>query len=480
MAVKSRDLDASTDGAGKRGERRQDARHDQRGWILCGLLLLSGFIGAGFILTLGGDLPREQDSSGTVAERPLLPKVASGFDAEMLRDRLEEIAEGHQGVYGVAVLEPASGTRVSLRGDEEFMTASIGKLPVLATLYRAEARGELTLEEEISVRPTDIQDYGNGENLAFPTDYSLSLRECAYNLVNHSDNIAWAMLNRRLGEDKIRAELEGMGIKGSRYSDHLSGYFTTPDDVLLLLEKISDPKFTSEKLSSEMLDAMTETDFEDRIPEKLPSDVRVAHKTGSYDDNFGDAGVVFYRDSQGVERHYYLAVLARGTSEYEARDAIQEMSLTVYEALTGIKGDPAWSRGKVARVENIVDKPSTTQQPAPAEKTQRYEESTKPVLDESQPLPKSRQNVVPNQPSAAQQPAPAEKTQKYEESTKPVLDESQPLPKGQQSVAPNPAYQPTPLLKSVIWKPVDPEEFTLVFPDETIYQEEGTVEEEEY
>jgi hypothetical protein len=102
------------------------------------------------------------------------------------------------------------------------------------------------------------------------------------------------------------------------------------------------------------------------------------------------------------------------------------------------------------------------------------------VLDESQPLQKSRQNVVPNQPSAAQQPTPAEKTQRYEESTKPVLDESQPLPKGQQSVAPNPAYQPTPLLKSVIWKPVDPEEFTLVFPDETIHQEEGPVTEEEY
>ena len=449
MAVKLRDPDASTGGAGGR-ERGRAARWNRRGWILRGFLLLLGFIGAGFILTLGGDLPREQDPFPTVEERPLLPKVASGFDAEMLRGRLEEIAKGHEGVYGVAVLEPASGMRVSLRGDEEFMTASIGKLPVLATLYRAGAREELDLEEQISVRPTDIQDYGNGENLTFPADYSLSLRECAYRLVNHSDNIAWAMLNRRLGEDKIRAELEGMGIKNSRYSDHLSGYFTTPDDVLLLLEKISDPKFTSEKLSSEMLDAMTETDFEDRIPEKLPSDVRVAHKTGSYGDNFGDAGVVFYRDSQGVERHYYLTVLARGTSEYEARDAIQNMSLVVYEALTGVKGDPGWSRGKAARLENIVDEPSATQQPAPAEKTQKYEESTKSVLNESQPLPKSQ-----------------------------PLPESQLLPKNQQNVVPNPTYQPTPSPESATWKPVDPEAFAPVFRDETIYQEEGAVEEEE-
>jgi beta-lactamase class A len=233
----------------------------------------------------------------------------------------------------VAVLEPVSGTRVSLRGDEEFMAASIGKLPTLAALYRAAARGEIDLDEEISLLPDDIQAYDSGGLNGFSLDYSMSLRECAYRLVNYSDNTAWTMLDRRLGEEKIRAELESAGIENSSYSGYLSGYYTTPSDVLLLLEKISDPQYTSEELSAEMLDAMTETSVEDRIPEKLPQDVRVAHKTGSYDDNFGDAGIVFYRDYRGDEKRYYLVVLASGTGEYEARDAIQEMSLALYETL---------------------------------------------------------------------------------------------------------------------------------------------------
>jgi beta-lactamase class A len=380
----------------------------------------------------------------------LLPKTTvPGFDKQALKARLEEIAKGHEGTYGVSVLEPTSGTRVSLRGDEEFMSASIGKLPVLATLYRDAARGQLDLEEQISVVPEDIQDYGNGENLAsFPADYSLSLRQCAYNLVNHSDNIAWAMLNRRLGEDKIRAELEGMGIKNSRYSDHLSGYFTTPDEVLVLLEKISDPKFTSEKFSSEMLDAMTHTDFEDRIPEKLPTDVRVAHKTGSYSDNFGDAGVVFYRDDQGVERHYYLAVLAKGTSEYDARDAIQQMSLAIYEALRGLKVDPGWSRGTSARLENVVDGPSVTQQPASVEKPQRPEETMKPAkppLDDK-PLP------------ALRQPPPSN-------------DRS--MPESWRNVVPNPPFTFSPPLDPTVQQPVDANKgFVPIFPQWITEQEE--------
>jgi beta-lactamase class A len=308
--------------------------------------------GGGFVVSLfGWGIQEKSDAvestvGQTMEGTPLLPEVVPGFYPEASRDQLEEIAARHEGIYGVAVLEPVSDKRVSLRGDEEFMAASIVKLPVLAALYKSASREELDLEEKISIVAEDIQDYGNAELRTFPVDRSLSLRESAYRLVNHIDNTAWALLDRRLGAAKISNELEKIGIESSQYSDKLAGYFTTPNDVLLLLEKISDPLYTSEKLPEEMLGAMTETAFEDRIPERLPVDVRVAHKMGSYERNFGDAGVVFYRDSQGAERLYYLAVLAGGVGEYEARYVIQSMSLAVYEALTGVVVDRGSSRAK--------------------------------------------------------------------------------------------------------------------------------------
>jgi hypothetical protein len=210
------------------------------------------------------------------------------------------------------------------------------------------------------------------------------------------------MLERRLGQEKVRTELREAGVENSRYLDDLSGYLTTPNDVLLLLERISNPRFTSEELSAEMLDAMTETTLEDRIPEKLPSDVHIAHKTGSYENNFGDAGIVFHKDSQGVEKRYYLVVLAKDTGEYEARDAIQEMSLTVYEAVTGITVDPGWSRGGSIRQESVAaDLPAP--QPDLAENAHTLVggvEPAQPLLPEK-PLPRksspeSRHNIGPD------------------------------------------------------------------------------------
>jgi beta-lactamase class A len=322
----------------------------RREWALRGLSLSLACLVAGFIFLFVWGTEEEQGAieavlGASVEEGSLpSPEAQEGFDPAALRDRLEEIAAGHDSVYGVAILDPDSGTKISLQGDEQFMVASIGKLPVLATLYRAAAQGELDLQEEIPVLPEDIRDYGDGEIPHFPAEDFLSLRESAYRMINHSDNVAWSMLDRRLGAERIRNELAEMGIENSWYSDDLFGYFTTPEDVLLLVEKISDPRFTSEEFSAEMLNDMTDTHLEDRIPERLPLEVRVAHKTGTYEDNFGDAGVVFYEDSRGVVKRYYLVVLAKGAGEDEVRDAIQSISQAVYEALTGNKIDYGWSR----------------------------------------------------------------------------------------------------------------------------------------
>jgi beta-lactamase class A len=442
LVVKLRDRETLADGSGSSGNRGRD----RRAWISQVLSLSCAFVVASFVLFFGWDTKERQGAveavvSSTVVGPPS-PETAPGFDAEALADQLEEIAGGHEGVYGVAVLEPVSGTKISLRGEEEFRAASIGKLPVFVALYRAAARGELDLEEEIPILPEDVQDYGSGELHAFPIGYSLSLRECAYRLVNHSDNTAWAMLDRRLGVEKIRNELEEMGIKSSQYPGSLSAYFTTPNDVLLLLENISDPRYTSEELSEEMLDTLTETAFEDRIPERLPRDVRIAHKTGSYEDNFGDAGVVFYKDSRSVERRYYLVVLARGAGEYDVRDTIQSMSLAVYEALTGIEVDRGWSRGKNTRLESGID-----DQPASElgsveniEMDQENVQRAKPPLGEN-PLP------------ALQRPPPGEKWSSG----------------SQNNVAPVP-----PLNSTTEEEPADFERFASVFPESFQRDEEKT------
>lgn len=258
------------------------------------------------------------------------PPEPPAFDAGALQKELEGVAGRYPGTFGVAVLEPESGETVFINADESFYAASIAKLPPLITLYRAADAGEIDLDERISMTPTDVQDYGTGVLHRYPVGHTITLRECANLLMKESDNTAWVMLERRLSFEEISSETDALGADATRYYPH---YTSTPNDVLLMLKKITDHKFTSKELSNEMLTTMTDTAFEDRLPAKLPKETRVAHKIGTYGANIGDAGVVFYKDRDDKEKHYYVVVMAENTTESAARDAIQEMSLATYEAV---------------------------------------------------------------------------------------------------------------------------------------------------
>jgi hypothetical protein len=88
---------------------------------------------------------------------------------------------------------------------------------------------------------------------------------------------------------------------------------------LVVLKAIADPSYTSPRLSAEMLALMTNTSFEDRLPEPLSEETRVAHKIGSYGDTFSDAGIVFPRGLRGAEDAYFIVGIAGDTTEWTTR-----------------------------------------------------------------------------------------------------------------------------------------------------------------
>ena len=260
------------------------------------------------------------------SEPPIQPGEPA-MDPAALEARIGEIAAYYGGTYGVVIHDPTSGERVSLGADDTFFAASIGKLPTLLSLYESAATGEVDLNDEISIYPSEVQSYGTGILHNWPIGSTLTLRECAYYLMNQSDNTAWVMLTRYLGLDEIQADLWNIGANDTAYWDPNT---TTASDVLLMLEKVTDPSFTSPELYQEVLASMTGTDFEDRIPAGLPPDVRVAHKIGSYESSFSDAGIVFHKGPDGNERHYFIVVLTAGVGETTARVAIQEISAAAH------------------------------------------------------------------------------------------------------------------------------------------------------
>ena len=96
--------------------------------------------------------------------------------ARTLRTSIEQTAAEYPATYGVVVFDPSSGETVGLNADQRFLAASLTKLPVLLTLYRAAALGEVNLEDEISMLPSDVQAYGTGVLYKRPVGHTMTLR----------------------------------------------------------------------------------------------------------------------------------------------------------------------------------------------------------------------------------------------------------------------------------------------------------------
>lgn len=288
------------------------------------------------IFLRGGEGPAETDKVAAVdgpatagaPEPPVNPARVRAL--EELDERLEGVSRAHAGAHGAVVFDPLSGQSASLNADRRFVAASLSKLYALLTLYSAASRGEVDLEDEITMRASDVWAEGTGVLYARPVGTTMTLRECARYLIEESDNTAEVMLNRYLGEGEIEAELRRVGARSTSYWVPNT---TTPEDVLRVLRAISDPSHTSPELSAEMLEIMTGTSFEDRLPGPLPEGARIAHKIGSWETTFSDAGIVFPEGTDGTEQGYYVVVFSEGVTEDAARETIQDVSLEAHRAL---------------------------------------------------------------------------------------------------------------------------------------------------
>lgn len=90
------------------------------------------------------------------------------------------------------------------------------------------------------------------------------------------------------------------------------------------LEKIYNMEWVNEEYSKEMLDLLLAQYYNDKIPENLPSDVKVAHKTGQTSDIDADVGIVFSGNCD-----YIICIVAKDA--INSTERIADISKTIYD-----------------------------------------------------------------------------------------------------------------------------------------------------
>ena len=217
-------------------------------------------------------------------------------DTAALRHTLDSIADVHHGVVGYSVIDLETGARINRRGDETFPTASLIKVPILVTVYDLVARGQLSLDDPLTVLKID-QVPGSGVIQFLHNGTVLTVHDAAWLMSTISDNTATNLLLDRIIIRRVWAKMDSLGLQHTRV--HSKSFLrnssvamdssvkyglgvTTPNEMARLFELMALGKAVNPAADSAMLDIL-EHNTTDFMLQRYAAGARAAHKDGETD-----------------------------------------------------------------------------------------------------------------------------------------------------------------------------------------------------
>ncbi len=219
----------------------------------------------------------------------------------ILEQSLSEYVKSFNGEVGIVIRDLQSGWEISFNKDELFPSASMVKIPIMASCFYAIQSGILDPDSIIHIR-SDDKASGSGVLKNVSAGKAVNIAELLELMITKSDNTAANMLIDRLGFEYLNKSFKSYGIKNTNLSRKMVDFkarkqgienYTTAEDIALVLEKMYRGKIINREISQQCVDLLKRQKINDRIPKYLPDEAVVAHKTGLERFVCHDAGIVY-------------------------------------------------------------------------------------------------------------------------------------------------------------------------------------------
>lgn len=243
------------------------------------------------------------------------------------------------GKYAVYIKDLKTNQSFEHNSNETFGSASIYKLAVMYKTYDEIEKGNLKKDDHLvgDKSKLDRKIAGSDEKEPEPTPQqspktvSFNVETALFEMITVSDNYSALLLADHLGWKNIDTFLKENSIENFDLVGDNSPT-STAKSVGELLEKIYSGSAVNQKYSQEMINLLLEQKFNDRIPKYLPTEIKVAHKTGELENVRHDAGIVYGKNS-----NYIFVFLTDTPNQDKAAENIAFLSQKLFTALENTK-----------------------------------------------------------------------------------------------------------------------------------------------
>ncbi len=241
------------------------------------------------------------------------PMIAQTADSTLNKElqRLENEFGGH---LGVAAKNLKTGEVIAFNAAEKFPTASVIKLPIMTAFFNLVDQKKIDPDMKVVLAAIDKKP----SLLEFMSDgMTMTLLDAVKLMIVLSDNTATNLVLDRLAPTHsermkvVNDFLQRSGLKNTRLLNRLYTMKTklqtpeavrygigvsTPEDMVLLLEKMYNKTLASDTSCSAMIKILNRQEHNDMVPRLLPTQnlkqFDVAHKTGWINETKVDVALV--------------------------------------------------------------------------------------------------------------------------------------------------------------------------------------------
>ena len=245
-------------------------------------------------------------------------------------NRLKE-QTGHVGFYYKNL---TTGESFGFQENQQFLAASVIKLPVFMCIAKWCSEGKASMDEKIQVKEEDKLPICGALTL-FTDEPFVDIRTLCRLMISLSDNTATNVLIRHFGIENFQSEFLSIGLKDTQLNrllfDAEAGQrglenYIVPAEIGMLLDRIYHRSFVSPVISEEIEDVLFLQQINHKIPGRIGEDVvPIAHKTGEDENLSNDVGLVY------AKQPFIVCFAGHDTCVWDFEDLIRHSSRELFD-----------------------------------------------------------------------------------------------------------------------------------------------------
>ncbi|MCY7334478.1 MAG: class A beta-lactamase-related serine hydrolase [Pseudanabaena sp. CAN_BIN31] len=258
-------------------------------------------------------------------------------EATPLLAKIKELSSKDKDLFTqMMVVDLDSGAYVQIGANQAISAASTIKTPILVAFFQDVDAGKIKLDEQLEMT-ADVRVGQAGDMQYSPIGTKTSALETATKMIVISDNTATNMIIKRLGGNvALNQRFKSWGLNSTVINNQLPDLEGTntisTQDLVMLLSTLDRGKLIEPRSRDRLMDIMRRPITNTLLPQGIPEEARIIHKTGDIASFVGDAGIV---DMPSGKRYAIGVMVKRPDNDQRANELIRQISRATYEYFSG-------------------------------------------------------------------------------------------------------------------------------------------------